>query len=177
MAQRPGTGKRYHLLAGAFLAFFIILTVPDHFLEEHLWHHVLKRHFLRILVWTFGALVVIHGLEEYWDVSGWIATNHVSTLGLALLVGLIPESGPHLLFVTLFASGAIPFIILIASSIVQDGHAMLPSIGRLKKSIYLGKINQSDCRYSGWYYRIVVTPIEEQQLYLSALFSGLCYKR
>jgi len=132
--------QKISFIIGATLAFFIILTVPDHFLEEHLWHHVLKRHFLRILIWTFGALVVIHGLEEYWDVSAWIATNHVSTLGLALLVGLIPESGPHLLFVTLFANGAIPFIILLASSIVQDGHAMLPLLAVSKRSFIWVKL-------------------------------------
>ena len=45
---------------------------------------------------------------------------------MAWLAGLIPESGPHLLFLTLFAKGAIPFSILMASSIVQDGHGMLP---------------------------------------------------
>jgi hypothetical protein len=45
---------------------------------------------------------------------------------LAVLVGIIPESGPHLVFVTLFAQGTIPFSILLASSIVQDGHGTLP---------------------------------------------------
>lgn len=44
----------------------------------------------------------------------------------ACLVGLIPESGPHLLFLTLFVEGAIPFSIFLASSIVQDGHGTLP---------------------------------------------------
>ena len=45
------------------------------------------------------------------------------------MLGIIPESGPHLLFVTLFAEGKIPFSILLASSIVQDGHGMLPLLG------------------------------------------------
>jgi hypothetical protein len=40
--------------------------------------------------------------------------------------GIIPESGPHLVFVTLFAQGAPPFAILLANSIVQDGHGTLP---------------------------------------------------
>jgi hypothetical protein len=43
-----------------------------------------------------------------------------------VLAGTIPESGPHLMFVTLFAQGAISFSVLAASSAVQDGHAMLP---------------------------------------------------
>jgi len=41
-------------------------------------------------------------------------------------VGIIPESGPHLVFVTLFSQGTIPFAILLANSIVQDGHGTLP---------------------------------------------------
>jgi hypothetical protein len=45
---------------------------------------------------------------------------------VAILVGIIPESGPHLIFVTLFAQGALPFAILLANSIVQDGHGTLP---------------------------------------------------
>ncbi len=140
IGPRTWDWQKTSFIIGACFAFFVIITVPDHFLEEHLWHHVLKRHFLRILTWTFGALVIIHGLEKYLDISGWIASNHTSTLGLALLVGLIPESGPHLIFVTLFAKGAIPFIILIASSIVQDGHAMLPLLAVSKRAFIWVKL-------------------------------------
>jgi len=125
---------------GSFFALFVIITVPDHFLEEHLWKHVIKKHFLRIFVWTFGALLLIHGLEEYVDVSRWIATNYYSVLIIALLVGIIPESGPHLIFVTLFAQGSIPFSILLASSIVQDGHGMLPLLAISKKAFIWVKL-------------------------------------
>jgi len=45
---------------------------------------------------------------------------------IALIVGIIPESGPHMVFVMMFAKGLIPFSVLLASSIVQDGHGMLP---------------------------------------------------
>ena len=45
---------------------------------------------------------------------------------LAALVGIIPDSGPHLLFVFLFVDGTIPFSVLLTSAIVQDGHALLP---------------------------------------------------
>ena len=47
-------------------------------------------------------------------------------LGAAGLLGLIPESGPHLLFLTMYDQGMAPFSVLLASSIVQDGHGMLP---------------------------------------------------
>ena len=127
-------------LTGASFALFVILTVPDHFLEEHLWKHVLKEHFLRILIWTFGALLVIHFLEEYLDLNQWIEVNHFSVLIIALLVGIIPESGPHLIFVTLFAQGTIPFSILLASSIVQDGHGMLPLLAVSKRAFIWVKL-------------------------------------
>jgi hypothetical protein len=125
---------------GASFALFVIVTVPDHFLEEHLWQHVIKKHFLRIFIWTFVALLLIHGLEEYLDVSQWIESNYYSVLIIALLVGIIPESGPHLIFVTLFAQGSIPFSILLASSIVQDGHGMLPLLAVSKKAFIWVKL-------------------------------------
>lgn len=55
----------------------------------------------------------------------------------ACLIGLIPESGPHLVFVTLFAKRAIPFGILVGNSIVQDGHGMLPMLAHSKRA-FLG---------------------------------------
>ena len=36
---------------------FIIIAVSEHFLEEHLWNHLVKKHFLRIFLWTFGAFL------------------------------------------------------------------------------------------------------------------------
>jgi hypothetical protein len=125
---------------GASFALFVIVTVPDHFLDEHLWQHVIKKHFLRIFIWTFGALILIHGLEEYLNIAQWIESNYFSVLIIALLVGIIPESGPHLIFVTLFAQGSIPFSILLASSIVQDGHGTLPLLAVSKKAFIWVKL-------------------------------------
>jgi hypothetical protein len=56
---------------------------------------------------------------------------------IAVLVGIIPESGPHFIFITLFAQGAIPFSVLLASSISQDGHGMLPLLAESKRG-FLG---------------------------------------
>ena len=113
-------------ILGAVFSLFVILTVPDHFLEQHLWEHVIKKHLLRIFLWTFGALLAIHYLDNWLDISSWIQDNLYIVLIIAVLVGIIPESGPHLVFVTLFAQGTIPFAILLANSIVQDGHGTLP---------------------------------------------------
>lgn len=124
----PGTWdwKKITFGLGAGFALFVVMTVPDHFLERHLWEHVIKQHLLRIFFWTFGALLVIHILNSQMEFSGWIHENLLWVLLIAVLVGIIPESGPHLVFVTLFFQGAIPFSILLASSIVQDGHGTLP---------------------------------------------------
>lgn len=114
------------LLLTSGMGLFIVSTVPDHFLEEHLWEHLVKVHVPRVFIWTFGALLLMHVLVDYFHLAAWMRENHLLLLTIACLVGLVPESGPHLVFLTLFIQGAVPFSILIASSIVQDGHGMLP---------------------------------------------------
>lgn len=134
--------KRITFLIGSLLVLFIVSTVPEHFIKDHLWGHVIKKHLLRIFLWTFGAFVLIYFLEVYLDVEQWINNNLLLMLLIAVLIGIIPESGPHLLFLTLFVSGSIPFSILIASSIVQDGHGALPLLAESRKSfIYMKIIN------------------------------------
>ena len=59
---------------------------------------------------------------------------------ICALVGLIPKSGPHMIFVMMFANGLIPFSILLTSSIVQDGHGMLPLFSYTIKDSVLIKL-------------------------------------
>ncbi len=120
---------RVTLILVSTFTLFVVVTVPDHFLEQHLWDHVARKHAPRIFVWTFGALLLTHSFSSHVGVATWIQDNPMLLLILACVLGIIPDSGPHLLFVTLFAEGAIPFSILLASSIVQDGHGMLPLLG------------------------------------------------
>ena len=56
------------------------------------------------------------------------------------MVGLIPESGPHMVFVMMYASGMVPFSVLLASSISQDGHGMLPLLSYTIKDSVLIKV-------------------------------------
>ncbi len=119
---------------------FVVLSVPEHFIKKHIWEHIVKVHTLRIFLWTFGTLLLIHFLMNYIDVNSLIANNMFVVLIVAVLVGIIPESGPHLIFVTLFAQGSIPFSILLASSISQDGHGMLPLLAESKKGFIAVKI-------------------------------------
>jgi hypothetical protein len=131
---------RVTIMLTSLIALMIIITVPEHFLEDHLWNHVVKVHIPRIFLWTFGTLLVVQILLKFFNIDDWIKGNMSIVLVLAVLVGIIPESGPHLVFVTLFASGTVPFSILMASSIVQDGHGMLPLLAESKKSFFYVKI-------------------------------------
>jgi putative 10TM heavy-metal exporter len=124
----------------SLIAVFIVITVPEHFLEEHLWKHIVKVHIPKIFLWTFGTLLIVNILLQFLDINSWIANNMFVILIAALLIGIIPESGPHLVFVTLFASGTIPFSILLASSIVQDGHGMLPMLAESKQGFFAVKM-------------------------------------
>jgi len=112
---------------------FIAFTVPDHFLRKHLWGHVIRKHLLRVFLWTFGAFLVIHIGLEFLNFEGWIRENQFSILLIALLLGIIPESGPHIIFISLFATGNIPLSILLANSIVQDGHGSLPLLAETRR--------------------------------------------
>jgi len=111
----------------------------NHFIEKHLWHHVIKKHLPTIFAWTFGVLALIGFLMTKFDVSEWISDNTVLMILLATAIGIIPESGPHLIFVTLYVSGILPFPVLLASCISQDGHASLPLIAESKSSFLKAK--------------------------------------
>ncbi|MGE5198222.1 MAG: putative manganese transporter [Rhodospirillaceae bacterium] len=121
---------------GAVLA-GLVAVAPEHFVREHLMHHIVREHGPRIFLWTIGALAV----------TAWVTTNNVGLeafirdhAALAMLaaaaVGVIPESGPHLVFATLYASGVLPFSVLLASSVVQDGHGMLPLLAESRTEFF-----------------------------------------
>lgn len=112
----------------------------EHFIKEHLWNHVVKKHLKSIFLWTFGALLVINYGMQFLHLEDWIANNIFLVILLAAAIGLIPESGPHMIFITLFAGGMVPFSVLMVSSIVQDGHTALPLLAESKKSFAKAKL-------------------------------------
>jgi len=133
LAGKVENWMKITILIVVTFSLFVVVTVPDHFLKEHLWDHIVKIHILRIFLWTFGTLLAVHILMNYIDINSFIDNNLIIVLIVAVLVGIIPESGPHLIFVTLFVQGTIPFSILLASSVSQDGHGMLPLLGESKR--------------------------------------------
>lgn len=124
----------------SIITLFFTATANEHFIKEHLWRHVIKRHLLPIFGWTFGTLLLCQIGMQYLDIEHWINNNMLTVVILAVLIGIIPESGPHLVFVTLFAQGVIPFYVLLVNSIVQDGHSALPLLAESKKSFAKAKL-------------------------------------
>lgn len=130
------------LLLSAFVGLFIVLTASDHFIEKHFWQHIVKVHLPRVFLWTFGSLVIVNIIEKYFLVIDIQYSFHTKLLllFLACLIGIIPESGPNLIFVTLYAEGRIPFGILLANSLVQDGHGALPLLAHSRKIFVIVKL-------------------------------------
>lgn len=131
---------RITLLSTSACALFIAATVPDHFLEDHLWKHVVREHVPRVFAWTCGALLVMHFVVDQWQMADTLRSGKWVVLGAAGLIGLVPESGPHLIFTTLYAKGLAPFSVLLTSSIVQDGHGMLPMLAHSRRAFLIVKL-------------------------------------
>ena len=129
------------LFAGlSIIVLIVLIFASDHFVEDHLWNHIVRKHLPVIFAWTFGVLLVLGIGLQYIDIDRWISDNTVLMILLATAIGIIPESGPHMIFVTLFAAGVVPFPVLLASSISQDGHASIPLLAEDKKGFLWAKL-------------------------------------
>ena len=127
-------------LSTILLATFIIITVPEHFLQEHLWKHLLKEHVPRIFVWTLAALLTVDLIIPRLHFANVIKDSPFWVTFASGLLGFIPESGPHLVVVKLYKDHIIPFAPLLFNSIVQDGHGLLPLLGESFKDFLFVKI-------------------------------------
>ena len=132
--------KRITFVTLISISFGIIATVPEHFLREHIWKHIVKEHLWSVFLWSFSAILIVELGFKYWNIEEFVQ-QHMELVGLlAVFLAIIPESGPHMIFVMLYARGMIPFSILLASSIVQDGHGMLPLLSYTVKDSILIKL-------------------------------------
>lgn len=112
------------------------------FLVENVWNHVIKEHALKIFLYIFVTLLFLGILTHYVDLDTLLNANSSAKwllLVISVAVGLIPASGPHLIFVTLFLQGIVPFGVLLANSLSQNGHAGLPLLAMSKKTFVLVK--------------------------------------
>lgn len=113
-----------------------------HYLTKHIWFHIIKKHLIKVFLWTFGVLLALQVALNYWNLEDFIKAHLVWVLLVSGLVGILPESGPHLVFVMMFARGVIPFSVLLTSSFVQDGHGILPLLSHtVKDSIIIKLLN------------------------------------
>ena len=85
-------------------------------------------------------LIVVHLALQTWNLESFVKAHMFAVLLSAALIGLIPESGPHLIFVMMYASGIIPFSVLLTSSIIQDGHGMLPLLSYTVRDALIVKL-------------------------------------
>ena len=129
------------LFAGlSVIVLVVLLVASDHVVEEHLWNQIVRKHLPVIFAWTFGVLLVLGIALQHFDISHWISDNTALMILLATVIGIIPESGPHMIFVTLYAAGVVPMPVLLASCISQDGHASIPLLAESKKSFAYAKL-------------------------------------
>ena len=119
-----------------------MLTMGNHFFEEHIWNHVIRKHFLKIFIWVFAIMLLLKVIGFFIDIDRFSYSEHGKfiLLFLALLIALLPESGPNLIILFLFIDGIIPFSTLISNSIVQEGHGGLPLIAEKSKDFFILKI-------------------------------------
>ena len=128
------------ILIVLFVVILIInIVAEEHFLEEHMWQHVIKVHLPKIFLWTFGVILCLTILNNFVNIQDLIDSKPLIVLLLAILIGLIPQSGPHLIFLILFANGDLPLGIFLANCIVQDGHGALPLLAESRKAFFVSK--------------------------------------
>ncbi|RJP18011.1 MAG: selenocysteine protein [Candidatus Abyssobacteria bacterium SURF_5] len=118
--------KRVTFIILSLCSLYVAAGASEHYLHDHIWEHIIKRHLFRVFFWTFGALLFVHWGLAYLNLESFIRGHMMWVLLIGALIGVIPESGPHMIFVMMYAQGLIPFSVLLTSSFVQDGHGMLP---------------------------------------------------
>ena len=118
----------------------ISIFSSDHHFREHIVGHIAKKHIWRVFLWTFGALIIVNAFISTSEIRTFIQSNMNLVLIISALVGIIPESGPHMVFAMMYDQHLIPFSVLLTSSIVQDGHGMLPLFSYTVKDAILMKI-------------------------------------
>ena len=134
--------KRITFIALCLSSLYIAIIVSEHYLHDHIWDHIIKRHLFRVFLWSFGALLFVHTALTYWNVEAFILEHMVWIFVIGALLGIVPESGPHLIFVMMYAQGLIPFSLLFTTSFVQDGHGMLPLLSySIKDSLLIKAFN------------------------------------
>lgn len=123
-------------------AIAVLCRADAHFIKEHIWGHVVMEHFLSIFLWTLGTIYVLLCWETFVPSAGqadgfWM--RPLFWMLLALGIGWIPYSGPHFLFVKLYAASVVPLSVLLVNAFVQDGHTSLVLLSESRRQFVLLK--------------------------------------
>ena len=86
--------------------------------------------FIGYLIYDIAVMLI--GGEEILN-SVLLASGPITVI-IGAVLGIIPGCGVQVIFISLYAKGAMPFAALIANSISQDGDALFPLIAMDKKS-------------------------------------------
>lgn len=132
--------EAYIVLAANITTLILLCFTHTHFIIDHIYKHLIKKHLFKLALWTLGSFMLVNLLIHQLHIEDLIKNNNHLIMFIAGLVGLIPESGPHIIFTQLFAQSLIPFSILVCNSISQDGHAGIPLLAESKKSFIYVKI-------------------------------------
>jgi hypothetical protein len=132
--------KRITLVILAIIPIYFVMVASEHYLFSHVWEHIIKGHLLQVFLWSFGALMFVHLGLTHWDLNAFIQQHMLWIILIGACIGLIPESGPHLMIVMMYVQGIVPFSVLFTASFVQDGHGMLPMLSYSIKDSLLIKL-------------------------------------
>ena len=132
--------KRITFIGLSICTLYIVMVCSEHYLQSHIWDHIIKKHLFRVFLWTFGALFFVHWGLAFWNMGTFVRDHMIWVLLIGALIGIVPESGPHLIFVMMYAQGLVPFSVLFTASFVQDGHGMLPLLSYTIKDSILIKV-------------------------------------
>jgi len=108
----------------SILSIYVIIFSKPHFIIEHIINHIFKKHFFRLLIWLFITIILLDILNETVIFKKDLPNNYLSLI-MAIAIGLIPTSGPNLIFFNLYLNGIIHLETLIINSIIQDGHGSI----------------------------------------------------
>ena len=132
--------KRITFIGLSFCSLYIAMVASEHYLHSHIWDHIIRRHLFRVFLWSFGALLFVQWGLAFWNLDTIIHQHILWVLAIGAILGIVPESGPHLIFVMMYAQGLVPFSVIFTSSFVQDGHGMLPLLSYSIKDSVLIKV-------------------------------------
>lgn len=119
----------------ALITVLLLCVANGHFIREHVINHVIKKHFVKIFVWIWIVLILLSVMQHSMSWNTLLSHSYgpYIMLLLAILIGCIPESGPHVIVIFMYINGIVPLTTLIANSIVQEGHGGLPLLAEEPK--------------------------------------------